>query len=120
MLIGFVKHDNIHFYLERSAKIYYTGRQFPSCIGLDELFYFMPYIKGKGIRDLYFINVVRVGTKQEVHPESNDTDIRLVFEIEYIRQLYNKFIPVHLSIWRTFTDATLSALVRLNEYDEII
>ena len=120
VLIGFVKHDNIHSYLERSAKIYYTGKQFPSCIGLDELFYFMPYIKGKGIRDLYLIKVVRVGTKQEVHPESNDTDIRIVFEIEYIRQLYNKFIPVHLSIWRTFTDATLSALVRLNEYDEII
>lgn len=77
----------------------------------------MPYIKGKGIRDLYFIKVARVGTKKEVHPDSDDINIRLVFEIEYVRQLYNKFIPIHLNIWRTFTDTTLSALVRLNNYD---
>ena len=120
VLLGLVKSDNTQMFVNRSAKIYYTGKKFPTCIALNKLFYFMPYIKGKGIRDLYFIKIARVGTKQEVHPDSDDTDIRLVFEIEYVRQLYNKFIPIHLNIWRTFTDTTLSALVRLNEYDEVI
>ena len=77
----------------------------------------MPYIKGKGVRDLYFIKVARVGTKQEAHPVCNDTDIRIVFEIEYVRQFYSKYLPVHLNIWRTFTDTTLSELTKINEFE---
>lgn len=120
VFIGLVKSDNIQLYINHSAKIYYTGKKFPSCIAQDKLFYFMPYLKGKGVRDLYFINVIRVGSKREAHPECNDTDIRLVFEIEYVRQLYAEYIPIHLNIWRTFTDTTLGELVKLNESEEII
>ena len=49
----------------------------------------MPYIKGKGVCDLYLIRVARVGTKAEVHPETNDERPRLVFELEYLESLPN-------------------------------
>ena len=49
----------------------------------------MPYIKGKGVSDLYLIRVARVGTKAEVHPETNDESPRLVFELEYLESLPN-------------------------------
>ena len=31
------------------------GKRFPSTVALNKLYYFMPYIKRKGIRDLYLI-----------------------------------------------------------------
>lgn len=120
VLIGLIKPENATMFVNRSAKIYYSGKYFPSSVELNGLFYFMPYLKGRGIRDLYYIKIVRSGTKQEVHPDSNDSSIRLIFEIEYVRQLYDKFLPIHLSIWRTFTDTTLSELVKYNDNEELI
>ena len=110
VLVSLVKADNIDQYLDRSAKVYYTGKKFPSTVALNKLYYFMPYMKNKGIRDLYFIKIARVGTKQEVHPECEDNDFRLVFEIEYVGQLYEDYKPIRLDIWRTFTDTTMSSL----------
>ena len=110
VLVSLVKADNIDQYLDRSAKVYYTGKKFPATVALNKLYYFMPYMKSKGIRDLYFIKIARVGTKQEVHPECEDNDFRLVFEIEYVGQLYEDYKPIKLDIWRTFTDTTMSSL----------
>ena len=110
VLVSLVKADNIDQYLDRSAKVYYTGKKFPSTVALNKLYYFMPYMKNKGIRDLYFIKIARVGTKQEVHPECEDNDFRLVFEIEYVGQLYEDYKSIKLDIWRTFTDTTMSSL----------
>lgn len=90
LLIGVVKKDNEAYFLkEEPTKIYYTGPSgsFPSTIDLNKLYYFMPYIKGKGVSDLYLIRVARVGTKAEVHPETNDDRPRLVFELEYLESL---------------------------------
>jgi DNA (cytosine-5)-methyltransferase 1 len=90
LLIGIVKKDNEEYFLkEEPTKIYYTGPSgtFPSTIALNKLYYFMPYIKGKGVSDLYLIRVARVGTKAEVHPETNDGRPRLVFELEYLESL---------------------------------
>ena len=70
----------------------------------------MPYIKRKGVRDLYIIRIARVGTKKEVHPECDDNDFRLVFEIEYVCQYFDDYLPVHLDIWRAFKDTTMSYL----------
>ena len=112
VLISLVKADNIDQYLDRSAKVYYTGKKFPSTIALNKLYYFMPYIKRKGVRDLYIIRIARVGTKKEVHPECDDNDFRLVFEIEYVCQYFDDYIPVHLDIWRAFKDTTMSYLER--------
>ena len=111
VLISFVKADNIEQYLDRSAKVYYTGKKFPSTVALNKLYYFMPYVKHKGVRDLYLIKMARVGTKKEVHPECDDTDFRLVFEIDYICQLFDEYKPIHLDIWQTFTDTTMKLLI---------
>ncbi|MDO4159174.1 MAG: DNA (cytosine-5-)-methyltransferase [Prevotellaceae bacterium] len=113
VLISMVKADNMEQYLDRSAKIYYTGKRFPSTVALNKLYYFMPYLKRKGIRDLYFIKIARIGTKKEVHPECDDNDFRLVFEIEYIGQLFNDYKAIKLDIWRTFKDTTAEEIMRL-------
>lgn len=111
VLISLVKADNMEQYLDHSAKVYYTGKKFPSTVALNKLYYFMPYIKKKGIRDLYLIKIARVGTKKEVHPECDNNDFRLVFEIEYVGQLFDDYKPIHLDIWRAFTDTTLEELL---------
>lgn len=111
VLISLVKNDNIKPYRDRSAKIYYTGKKFPSTVKLNKLYYFMPYEKKKGIRDLYLIKVARVGTKHEVIAECDDNDFRLVFEIEFVEQLFDDYRPIKLKIWDTFTDTTLKELV---------
>ena len=82
LLIGLVKKDNEEYFLkEEPTKIYYTGktRTFPSTVAINKLYYFMPYIKEKGVRDLYLIRVARIGTKAEIHPKSKDEEPRLVF-----------------------------------------
>lgn len=114
VLISLVKSDNTSSFNGQVETIYYTGRSFPSTIALNKLHYFMPYIKGKGIRDLYYIKVARVGTKMECHPECGDNSIRLVFELQFIKQLFNDYMPIHLNIWRTFTDTKLQTLIDIN------
>lgn len=90
LLIGLVKKDNEDYFLkEEPTKIYYTGKTntFPSTVSINKLYYFMPYIKEKGVRDLYLIRVARIGNKAEILPESNDEEPRLVFELEYLESL---------------------------------
>ena len=53
-----------------------------------------------------------MGTKQEVHPECDDNDFRLVFEIEFLKRLFDDYRPVELKIWRTFTDTTMGELLK--------
>lgn len=113
LLIGLVKKDNEKYFLtEEPTKIYYTGKSgtFPSTIMLNKLYYFMPYIKGKGVRDLYLIRVARVGTKAEVHPETKDEDLRLVFELEFLESL-PEYKMVHLSdYW--YKDTFLGRIIK--------
>ncbi|MEE1085205.1 MAG: N-6 DNA methylase [Paludibacteraceae bacterium] len=111
LLICNVKKDNLEQYLNGSAKIYYTGKKFPTTIALNKLYYFMPYISGKGIRDLYYIKIARLGYRKEGQENENKNDIRLVFEIERIGQLFNDYKKIKLEIWRTFTDTTLDKLL---------
>ena len=90
---------------DEPTKIDYTGKtkSFPSTIALNKLYYFMPYIKGKGVRDLYLIRIARIGSKAEIHPESNDSEPRLVFDLEYLHSL-PEYVPVRLNFMRTYTD----------------
>ena len=115
VLISLVKNDNAEDFINKSAKIYYTGKFFPSSVDIEQLHYFMPYIKGKGIRDLYIIKSLRVGSKAEVHPKCDKNDLRLLFEIEYVRQLFDVYQPIHLNIWQTFTDTSIDALQKMND-----
>lgn len=117
LLIGFVKEDNQdYFQNSEPTKIYYTGKtkSFPSTIALNKLYYFMPYIKGKGVKDLYLIRIARIGTKAEIHPESKDMDPRLVFELEFLESL-PKYIPIHLNINHTYTDTFLGRIIDNHE-----
>lgn len=111
LLISYVKADNLEQYLDQSAKVYYTGKKFPATVALNKLYYFMPYIKGKGVRDLYFIKIARVGTRKEGQPDNDPNDFRLVFEIEFIGELFKEYRMVDLEIWHTFTDTKISKLV---------
>ena len=111
VLICLVKDDNVEQYLNQSAKIYYTGKKFPSSVALNKLYYFIPYIKRKGIRDLYLIKIARVGTRKEGQPDNDPNDFRLVFEIEFVKKLFKDYKLVELEIWHTFTDTTMKELL---------
>lgn len=112
VLISLVKKDNEAYFLNGDfSKIYYTGKRFPSTVALNKLYYFMPYIKRKGIRDLYLIKIARVGTRKEGQPDNDPNDFRLVFEIEFVKKLFKDYKPVELEIWHTFTDTTIDKLL---------
>ena len=113
LLIGFVKQDSQEYFCDITpTKVYYTGktRSFPSTIALNKLYYFMPYIKGQGVRDIYLIRVARIGSKAEVHKDSRDKEPRLVFDLEYLESLPH-YKPVRLSILNTYTDTLLGRVL---------
>lgn len=113
LLVGFVKEDNTDYFLDGGqTKIYYTGKtkSFPSTVALNKLYYFMPYIKGKGVKDLYLIRIARIGCKAEIHPESNDKDPRLVFELEYLESLPN-YMMLKPNIFNTYRNTVLGRVM---------
>lgn len=116
LLIGLVKKDNEEYFLkEEPTKVYYTGKTgtFPSTVALNKLYYFMPYIKSKGVRDLYLIRLARIGNKAEVHSESNDEEARLVFELEYLES-FVEYQRINLSkYW--YKDTLLGRLTKENK-----
>ena len=117
LLIGFVKDDNKEYFTDGGQyKIYYTGKTkaFPSTIALNKLYFFMPYIKGEGVKDLYLIRTARIGTKAEIHESSKDTEPRLVFELEFITSL-PYYEPVKLNILRTYRDTILGSIFKETE-----
>ena len=111
VLVSLVKEDNVERYLDQSAKIYYTGKKFPASVALNKLYYFMLYIKRKGIRDLYLIKIARVGTRKKGQPDNDPNDFRMVFEIEFVKKLFKDYKPVELEIWHTFTDTTMTEIL---------
>ena len=115
VLISLVKKNNEKAFLDKSAKVYYTGKKFPTTVALNKLFYFMPYIKGKGVKDLWLIKVARLGFRKEGTPLEDKNDLRLVFEIEYVSPIFDDYQSVELKIWRTFTDSTIYELLKTNK-----
>ena len=90
VLVGLVREDNLEKFLDHSATTYYAGKNytFPQNIYLNNVHWFMPVLKGKGARDLYKINAVHTGKK----PHEDESDAaRIVFDIEYVRPLYNDY-----------------------------
>lgn len=124
VLICNVKKDNVEKYLDGSATIYYTGKKFPSTVALNKLYYFIPYIGkncGKefsGIRDLYLIKVARVGSRREGEIDNDPNDLRIVFELEFVRHLYEDYEPHKLKIWETFTDTTIGSIADIQPDEE--
>jgi hypothetical protein len=65
-------------------------------VSLNKLYYFIPYF-GKncelgftGIRDLYLIKIARVGTRKEGEPDNDPNDLRLVFELQFVKRLFDQ------------------------------
>ena len=118
VLIGLVKEDNRLFqaFMDGTATLYYSGKQFPTTIALQDLHFFMPYIKEKGIRDVYEITRVRTITSKEAkQTDEDDADskaLRLAFELRYVRKQYANFQPIDTTkmIGYTFVDTTFDKL----------
>ena len=104
--------ENAHYTPKRYMRFYYTGKtkSFPSTIALNKLYYFMPYIKGKGVRDLYLVRIARIGNKAEIHPETEDTDPRLVFELEFLESLPD-YVDVRPNIMYAYRDTLLGKVM---------
>ena len=96
---------------ESKGEIYYTGSKFPSTISLQKLQLFIPYIKGKGIRDLYRITKIRVASKREIDAKAKDSDYRIFFELKFIRKIFDDYRPTHLDIWRTYNFSSLENIL---------
>ena len=119
VLIGYVRPGKSEYYqrfLDGTATLYYTGKQFPTTIALQNLHFFIPYIKGQGIRDVYEIVRVRTITAKEVKQTEGDEapidDLRLAFELRFSKRLYTdyKMIDIHKMVYRTFIDTTFEML----------
>lgn len=119
VLIGLVGNSTRHGYtqsfLDGNATLYYTGPKFPTTISLDNLHYFIPYIKGKGIRDIYEIVRIRTITGKDAKQVEGDTindDLRLAFELRYSRTLFDAYQPIdtHKLINYTFIDTSLNEI----------
>ena len=69
LLIGLVGNSSrpgyTQSFLDGNATLYHTGPKFPTTISLHDLHYFIPYIKSKGVRDIYEIVRVRTITGKE-------------------------------------------------------
>lgn len=118
VLIGLVKEDNRLFQalMDGTATLYYSGKQFPTTIALQDLHFFMPYIKGLGVRDVYEIVKVRTITgkeaKQTKEDDADSKALRLAFELRYVRKQYATLQPIDTTkmIGYTFIDTTFDKL----------
>lgn len=115
LLIGLVGNSSrpgyTQSFLDGNATLYHTGPKFPTTISLHDLHYFIPYIKSKGVRDIYEIVRVRTITGKEAkQTEGEDAtdDMRLAFELRFSRKLFDDYRPIdtHKMISYTFIDTT--------------
>ena len=122
VLIGLVRESSRKNYLKRfengEADLYYTGPSFPTTIALHNLHYFIPYFKGKGIRDVYEITRVRTikgSEAKQIDAEAGKDDLRLAFHLKPHHQLLDDYraIKPHLLVDYTFYDTTFGELEHL-------
>ena len=119
LLIGLVGNSSrpgyTQSFLDGNATLYHTGPKFPTTISLHDLHYFIPYIKSKGVRDIYEIVRVRTITGKEAkQTEGEDAtdDMRLAFELRFSRKLFDDYRPIdtHKMISYTFIDTTFDEI----------
>ena len=121
VLIGLVKEDNRQYedFINGKATLYYTGKQFPTTIALQNLHFFIPYIKGQGIQDIYEICKIRTITGREAKQikveDTEDHFLRLAFELRFVRKQYPNIQPIDTTklVGYTFIDTTFD---KLEEY----
>ena len=119
LLIGLVGNSSrpgyTQSFLDGNATLYHTGPKFPTTISLHDLHYFIPYIKSKGVRDIYEIVRVRTITGKEAKQtegEDDTDDMRLAFELRFSRKLFDDYRPIdtHKMISYTFIDTTFDEI----------
>lgn len=123
VLIGIVKpgpaKDYYKNFEDGCATLYYTGAKFPSTIALQNLHFFIPYFKDKGIRDVYEITHIRTIKGSEVKQldgaDDNADDIRLAFHLRFNRRLSPGFqkIDTNGMIAYSFIDTTFERIEQL-------
>ncbi len=113
VLIAIVPIKDAGDVLKQSTKNYWTRPKFPNTIDLKQVEYFVPYISGKGIRDIYQVTKIHTGTKKDLVPECDDDRMRLVFEVKFLKQLFDDFKPHNLQIWHAFTDTSIKSLLQV-------
>lgn len=119
LLVGLVGNSSrpgyTQSFLDGNATLYYTGPKFPTTISLHNLHYFVPYIKGEGVRDIYEIVRVRTITGKEakqIEDENATDNMRLAFELRFSRKLFNNYHPINTYklINYTFIDTTFDKM----------
>ena len=119
VLIGLVKKDFKMKFEQGQADLYYTGPNFPSTIALHNLHFFIPYFKGKGIRDVYEITGIRTikGSEAKKYEDTEVTanDIRLAFNLKFHRKLSENFLDIDTTkmIEYTFIDTDFDSVMNL-------
>lgn len=128
LLIGLVGNSSrpgyTQSFLDGNATLYHTGPKFPTTISLHDLHYFIPYIKSKGVRDIYEIVRVRTITGKEAkQTEGEDAtdDMRLAFELRFSRKLFDDYRPIdtHKMISYTFIDTTFDEIEKWVVIDKL-
>ena len=128
VLIGLVGKSNRSGYKESfengEATLYYTGPKFPSTIALENLHFFIPFMKGQGIRDVYEVTRVRTITGSEAKQSdsgADGNDLRLAFELKFSRRLFDEYHRIDLKhmINYTFIDTTFDQIEDLLLQDQI-
>ncbi len=104
-------------FLDGTATLYYTDSRFPTTIALQNLHFFMPYLKEKGIRDVYEITRIRTITAKEakqLDATDGENDIRLAFDIRFTRQQFSDYQMINTSRMAnyTFIDTTFEEVNR--------
>jgi predicted component of viral defense system (DUF524 family) len=119
VLIGMVRESSRKNYLKKfeegNADLYYTGPSFPTSIALHNLHFFIPYFKGKGIRDVYEITRVRTikgSEAKQIEMEESKDDLRLAFHLKYHHHLAEKYqnLKPYVLIDHTFLDTTFGEI----------
>lgn len=85
LLVGFVKEDNTAYFLDGGqTKIYYTGKTTINRGAEQALLFHSLRSKARVSRICISSALPALAVKAEIHPESDDKDPRLVFELEYL------------------------------------
>lgn len=122
VLIGLVKKNPQTIYYQSfekgEATLYYTGKKFPTTIALHDLHFFIPYIKGTGIRDVYEVVKVRTITSREAKQDDNEgDDLRLAFGLKFSHRLFQDYrmLKKNRLIFDSFIDTTFEKIAEILE-----
>lgn len=110
VLIGLIPEKNQQTFLSKEGLYYYTGTKVPKIIDFNCISFFMPYIKGKGVRDLYAIKSVWIGEKKDIGLRGKEGDLRIIFLLKFLKQMFSSYMPIHLNIWHTYSVANSQML----------